>query len=54
MRGNVYVWVYGSVVQVEEGPKNFEGRIEKSLGRDALQLEMVVGDRGGFIRVRWI
>ena len=56
MRGNVYVLVYGSAEEVEEGPKEkeeFEGRIEeysKSLGRDALKV--VVGNRGGKERKR--
>ena len=47
MQGNVYVLVYGSAAQLEEGPRRNEGlegktgEYSKSLGRDAL--EMVVG-----------
>ena len=50
MRGNVYVLVYGSAAQLEEGPRrndSLEGRREeysRSLGKIAL--EMVVGERG--------
>lgn len=50
MQGNVYVLVYGSAAQREEGPRkkeSFEGKTEecsRSLGRDAL--EVVVGERG--------
>jgi hypothetical protein len=47
VQGNVYVLVYGSAAQLEEGPMRnggLEGKREeysRSLGRDAL--EMVVG-----------
>jgi len=52
VRGNVYVLVYGSAVQVREGLKkkeSFEGKIEeysRILGRDALKTVVVVGDKG--------
>lgn len=42
MQGNVYVLVYGSAAQLEEGPRRNEGlegktgEYSRSLGRDAL------------------
>ena len=58
VRGNVYVLVYGSAVQVREGLKkkdSFEGKIEeysRILGRDALKTVVVVRDKGGKEKLR--